>query len=156
MNQSVNLFLGAVLLWLALIPPAASRELYRYTDDQGRVQFSDRPPSAGNADVITVTPAAPLGTGGLRPGEKTLADDIEARRDAENRARRRADNNAARSNARKERKETQRIKEKCRRLTQKIATLDKRLRAGYRPSEGEKWRRERDQAQRDAFLLECR
>jgi glutaredoxin len=43
------------LAWLALVAPAAG-EIYRWTDTQGRVQLSDRPPAEGRAEQVKLAP----------------------------------------------------------------------------------------------------
>lgn len=44
-----KLLLGSVLLAVS-----ATAELYRWVDDDGRVQFSDRPPPSQNAEPVTL------------------------------------------------------------------------------------------------------
>ena len=46
---------GASLLWcLALLPAAAQAGVYKWTDDQGRVHYSDAPPATGKSEEVKV------------------------------------------------------------------------------------------------------
>jgi hypothetical protein len=69
------------LLAAMLVSLPAGAQLYKWTDANGRVQYSDKPPPAGrpserltNNAISTVTsPAAPAGTPGA-PGQKSAAE----------------------------------------------------------------------------------
>jgi hypothetical protein len=53
------------LLLLLILPLMASAELYRWTDEEGRVHFGDRAPgdSSSAAERVEVTPPKPIGQG---------------------------------------------------------------------------------------------
>ncbi len=151
MYRAINLLILFSLFYAAA---GEGRELYRYVDEQGRVQFSDRPPNS-EAETITVKPIAPTGGGGLRPEEKRLADEIEARRQQARQQRNRAAEQESRAAARAAAATERNKARQCAHLARTIDDRDRRLRAGYSAADGVKWRRERDNAQRDAFQLQC-
>lgn len=85
MRKRVLPVVGAVLLGAAAPAPAA--DVYKWVDEDGKVHFGDRP-QGGNAEVMTVRPAAVPSGGGRARHERTerllesLKSEREERRDA--------------------------------------------------------------------------
>lgn len=44
----------APLCALALLPAGAQAEVYKWTDEQGRVHYSDKPPASGKAEQVKI------------------------------------------------------------------------------------------------------
>ena len=69
---------AALLVGLGAQMPSAAQQLYRWVDENGRVQYSDRPPPPGaqsQAKPVKKKPAAPsTATPGEAQGPKTYAE----------------------------------------------------------------------------------
>ncbi|MEO5342665.1 MAG: DUF4124 domain-containing protein [Gammaproteobacteria bacterium SHHR-1] len=79
---------------LLMFPALASAAMYKYTDDKGRVVYSERPPPSGEAQLIkpppppASSPQPAAGATAQAQGEDTnsgVEDDEAARRRAESR-----------------------------------------------------------------------
>ena len=63
-----------LVLALALAASAASAQIYRWTDEQGKIHVTDTPPPARATNVRTLRPpAAPIGSGDNEPYALQLA-----------------------------------------------------------------------------------
>jgi hypothetical protein len=66
---------------LALGLSAWASELYRWTDADGQVHFSDRPPAAGTYDEVRHLPAPRFADPGIPPGRYSVIEQWERLRD---------------------------------------------------------------------------
>ena len=88
--------LVVLALVFATVATAGAEQVYRWTDSDGRVHFSDRP-GATDAEAVEVTPAAPAGTvdPGRRGRTERLLEVLELERAERDAARAQAQRKAA-------------------------------------------------------------
>jgi hypothetical protein len=69
MRSSLRFVPATLLIWLGAHLPCGAQELYRWVDENGRVQYSDRPPpsDARSQKQIKAAPRAPQGDPAVAP-----------------------------------------------------------------------------------------
>ncbi|MFN3714821.1 MAG: DUF4124 domain-containing protein [Alcanivoracaceae bacterium] len=112
---------------LALTPVAAPAELYRWTDDSGRVHFSDRPPEHSHAEVID-TPTLPV----METDADTRARQQRLQRFQQAQAEQQQQEQKEADAARREREKT--VGQACRKARADLKVLSGRVR--YRNPDG--------------------
>ena len=77
------MLLRSLLLIVALVPTTVTAELYRWSDDQGRVHYGDRPPETASTRKLAADdlPVSTVTGTGLRDGERQLLDQLAAEPD---------------------------------------------------------------------------
>lgn len=78
---------GAVLFAFVLLPIMASAQIYRWTDEQGKLHFSEQPPPTGTAQQIEVKPQVMERDSATKASEQRTARIFEVRRQEEDQAR---------------------------------------------------------------------
>lgn len=116
-----------LLTLLALISIGAFSQVYKWTDEEGNVQYSDVPPEEGNAETVQIEAHVPQ--------TKTPAD-TKLLQDAEERYRRLGEEREARAADRKTEEQVERRREElCTHLRKQLISLQQRLPV-YRDEEG--------------------
>lgn len=110
----------------------ASQPLYRWTDAQGVVQFSDVAPAQGAFDVIQPSPPALTP---LPPPPKLPKTSSSRPTQAEKRRAEQIDRQLAR--------EQRQLKKRCRDWQRELEHIQQQLRAGYREPKGNRLRARR-------------
>ena len=77
------MLLRYLLLIIALVPTTVTAELYRWSDDQGRVHYGDRPPETASTRKLAADdlPVSTVTGTGLRDGEQQLLERLAAEPD---------------------------------------------------------------------------
>ena len=149
--------LVGITLGLILSMPATAGSVYKWTDEQGRVHFGDRPPAAATVMRLDIRPATGddrASGDGLRAGERARLGEIrnqESRMAAEKRDRQ------ERVAADEERRTRQAMQDarRCADYQQKISDYKRRLRAGCRVSTCNTYNDQLDRYKSKAALV-CR
>jgi hypothetical protein len=89
-----NVFL--ILLMSVFILPSAYAEIYRWTDENGKTQFSDRPQNSKTEKVKVDTQRNSYGGGGVFERQRDLIDEYQADDKQERQDKRQAVNQAVR------------------------------------------------------------
>ena len=127
---------AGITLGLVLSVQATAGGVYKWTDEQGRVHFGDKPPAAVTVTQVEIRPATggdSASGGGLRAGERARLGEIrkqESRMAAEKRDR---EERVAADEKRRTRQVMQDAR-RCADYQQKISDYKRRLRAGCRVS----------------------
>jgi hypothetical protein len=128
--------LVVITFGLFLSLPAAAGSIYRWVDEQGQVNFGDKPPVGvqPRQEESTLSTGNDSAAGsGLRSGELARLADIEERESREAAEKSALDRRAATDEKRRERQAGQDAK-RCAGYQQKISEYKRRLRAGCRVS----------------------
>lgn len=132
-------------IWLCLLAALrGNAAIYQWTDSDGTVQFSDRPPSQQvdvieRRDIEAVVAAAPP------PPPQRATAPAKSRSGSSSKTRRATTGPTAREKA----------QQHCDKLRRRIDTTQSQLRAGYSASRGTKLT-ERLRADRDTLYHDCR
>jgi hypothetical protein len=127
---------GRHFVLLCLLIPAlpVTAEMYTWTDDRGVTHFSDKAPAKGKPKPINLgTTSVVSMEDGIRQSEKVSAIRRQVEQALERDIPRRSSGNQADSAAEKQ----------CNKLEQRLAIIQKRLRAGYSNDRGNSLRRQR-------------
>jgi hypothetical protein len=133
--------LAGITLVLVISVPAAAGSVYKWTDEQGRVQFGDRPPPAATVTQVEVRPASGddrSSGGGLRPGERARLGEIR-KRESRMAAEKRDRNEQVAADEKQRARRIARDARRCAGYQQKITDYKRRLRAGCRVSTCNSW-----------------
>jgi hypothetical protein len=121
---------------LVLSLPVAAGSIYRWTDAQGQVHFSDQPQVGVQAKREKTGPVIrndPSAGSSLRSGERARLGEIEKRESRET-AEKNARNRRAAAEERRRNRQAGQDADRCAGYQQKISEYKRRLRAGCRVS----------------------
>ena len=118
----------AIAVCIVLLSPQSIAQVFKWTDGQGNVHFSDRPPPGGAAKVQVDAPK-PSGPGGLTEAEKRQLRRIQR----QERQRRQAREQSIREQERAEKDRRQRKRE-CDRARAHLADYNDERRRGCEPA----------------------
>lgn len=131
--MNVTLFSACMALYFAL-PGFSSADIFRCQRPSGEVVFQSTPCPEAEGGRLSLKPLNVLGEP-LRPGERALLVD-----------RTRRDRGKSRTKPRKTAEVAQRrLAERCLSKRQKMAAVGAKLRRGYKPAQGERLRRKRNE-----------
>ena len=128
--------LAGITLGLVISVPAAAGSVYKWTDEQGRVHFGDKPPPAATVTQVEVRPATGddrSSGGGLRPGERARLGEIR-KRESRMAAEKRDRNERVAADEKQRARQIVQDAKRCASYQQKISDYKRRLRAGCRVS----------------------
>lgn len=131
-----------VLLWAG----SAQSEIYRWTDDQGRVHFGDRRPDHVQVETVEIEPETDIPAGreaGLAKQRRELLNAADKRRRAVEKTQRRA--------AQQRERERRRLAEwraQCEKTRERIDAVLSQQRGGYSAKRGEALQRRLDELRR--------
>jgi len=123
-----------VFLWLLIPALPVTAEMFTWTDDQGVTHFSDKAPAKGKPESVSLGATSVVSMeDGIRQSEKVSAIRRQVEEALERDIPRRSSGSKADSAAQKQ----------CKKLEQRLNTIQKRLRAGYSHDRGNSLRRQR-------------
>ncbi|MEX2473772.1 DUF4124 domain-containing protein [Marinobacter sp.] len=131
-----KLALFMVAVWL-LLPAAASAELYRFTDDQGLVHYTDtRPPDHPHQSITLKSPSVVTMSDNLEQGRRVTAIRKKVSRALDRPSGRQRKRSGATQKVAKNEKQ-------CAAYRKRLARIQQQLRAGYSNDRGNSLRRQR-------------
>lgn len=129
----------AIVFWL--LATATQAQVYKWTDAAGQVHYGDRPSAQFPSEQVeTVAPPADSATGGLRPGEQKLLQEITT----EERRLTRERQAQSREEARYRQTETARRRTRCESYRRRLQRLEDKLVAGYKVRESDRLHEQQD------------
>jgi hypothetical protein len=149
--------LVGITFGLVLSVPVAAGSVYKWTDEQGRVHFGDKPPPAATVTQVEVKPATGddrSGGGGLRPGERARLGEI-SKRESRMAAEKHNRNERVAADEKQRARQILQDAKRCAGYQQKITDYKRRLRAGCRVSTCNTYNDQLDRYKSKAALV-CR
>jgi hypothetical protein len=127
-SKSLSFYVAILLLVIATSAPA---DVYKWTDETGNVHYGDHPPEQVPYERVETDNPPPSGaSGGLRPGEQHLLQDIQKEEQRADRERKAQAREEAR-NRQRQAEEAARRRDQCDSYRRRLKRIEQRLVSGY-------------------------